>query len=314
MPIINEQRLDKFMGVYADALQKVLAEHPDDYAYGPDKIPDVLARMRDAIAHNNYGPSVGVQVAQRELGMKPTRKALHEYLTTFGAEPVAVPPDEARIWAFAEGSRLDGWAYVDADGKARATTDGYAALVLGATTLVDAHCTVRTLKPFCRKDPDADPDLVPSGERFAGSAWSLPAYDETAGVAIDAKTPADKKSRRIAERYLHDVWSRAKGDLMFAEHAYATAPKGTKGDRKERLVSARQDEREAARAIKNEDHVGFYALRVSEACVDMRLVRKVLKALGTTKGTVYVTGGALEPLVIMPSNGAGIGVCMPFRE
>ena len=45
--LINEERLDKFMGVYADALRKALAEHPGDYAYGPDKIPDVLARMRE---------------------------------------------------------------------------------------------------------------------------------------------------------------------------------------------------------------------------------------------------------------------------
>jgi hypothetical protein len=87
---IDEGRLDTFMVAYEAALRGQIAKHPEEYAYGPEAIPGVVAKMRAAFRDGAQrgkpggagwpakGPSMSS--AARAVGVSPTYKALGPYL------------------------------------------------------------------------------------------------------------------------------------------------------------------------------------------------------------------------------------------
>ncbi len=87
---IDEGRLDAFMTAYERALRDQIAKHPEEYAYGPEGIPAVVAKMRRAFHEGALqgkpsgagwpakGPSMAS--AARAIGVSPTYKALGPYL------------------------------------------------------------------------------------------------------------------------------------------------------------------------------------------------------------------------------------------
>lgn len=72
--------LDRFRVVYAQKLAEAIACHPEEYYYGPDKIQGVVDKMVSALAEGKANLSSAIKAAARACGIKPTQKAIHEYL------------------------------------------------------------------------------------------------------------------------------------------------------------------------------------------------------------------------------------------
>jgi len=79
--VVNELNLDNFMQVYARHLPICIQEHPNDYTYGIDHVPHVVARMRQAFAKNSYNlDGAAIRRTCRELKIPYTRKGIAKYL------------------------------------------------------------------------------------------------------------------------------------------------------------------------------------------------------------------------------------------
>lgn len=74
--------LDGFIKVYEKNLRQVVEKNPGEYSWPISEVPAVAERMRKAIIGNSYSHQGKAFVATaKELGIKPTRKAIEEYLS-----------------------------------------------------------------------------------------------------------------------------------------------------------------------------------------------------------------------------------------
>lgn len=70
-----------FRAAYAEKLADAIARHPEDYAYGPDKIPSVVDKMVPALARGDAHVGSAAKAAARACGAKPTVAGIHAFLT-----------------------------------------------------------------------------------------------------------------------------------------------------------------------------------------------------------------------------------------
>jgi hypothetical protein len=73
-------RAQEFGKVYEPCLREMLRKHPEQYCYPESFVPDVVNRMVLAFTAGTYsqdGPAV--RMACRQLGIKPTRRAMEEF-------------------------------------------------------------------------------------------------------------------------------------------------------------------------------------------------------------------------------------------
>ena len=73
--------LDKFMEVYTPHLLQAVAQHPEDYGFGPDKVPQVAERMKSALATGSYNhDGRAFKATCKSLGIPYTRTAIEKFL------------------------------------------------------------------------------------------------------------------------------------------------------------------------------------------------------------------------------------------
>lgn len=86
---MNEEKFHKFAEAYKTSLRKVVdkdlqrPKQDREYDYSPEQVDVVVGKMLNAIRQHplgvNYNSS-GIKNACKALGIKPTRKALFEFL------------------------------------------------------------------------------------------------------------------------------------------------------------------------------------------------------------------------------------------
>lgn len=77
------KNLKKFMGVYAKELYEAVLFHPGDYPYGVDKVPEVAARMEDALSKNPpffFKEGMAMRMTCKKLNISHTYDGIKEYL------------------------------------------------------------------------------------------------------------------------------------------------------------------------------------------------------------------------------------------
>lgn len=84
--MILETNLETFVAAYEVALRAAHAKTPSDYAFDTEELPKVVAKMKRAFVEGAiFGKwpcqSPNIQKACRAVGIKPSFKALREYLT-----------------------------------------------------------------------------------------------------------------------------------------------------------------------------------------------------------------------------------------
>ena len=91
MRLINAAHLTAFMALYEPALLAVVSA-PDrsGYAYGPEQVPQVAAKMSAALASGSYNhDGAALKRTCRALAIPHTRKAIEAYLTSEADLPSA---------------------------------------------------------------------------------------------------------------------------------------------------------------------------------------------------------------------------------
>lgn len=72
---------DTFMKVYTSKLLEAVTAHPQEYAFGPDKVPEVANRIGNAIMVGSYNhDGRAFKATCKELGIKYTRTGIEQYL------------------------------------------------------------------------------------------------------------------------------------------------------------------------------------------------------------------------------------------
>ncbi len=81
---MNAERFKLFGAAYLDGLTAAVKANPEEYGYGPEGVPTVVARMLAAISAKGPGSvnldGGGFRRACKALGIKHTRKAITAYL------------------------------------------------------------------------------------------------------------------------------------------------------------------------------------------------------------------------------------------
>lgn len=72
--------LELFTQAYEHFLTKDVAEHPDKWRYDVSAVPGVVKRMAAGFGTGNYNMSPNIQKAARSLKIKPTFKAIREFV------------------------------------------------------------------------------------------------------------------------------------------------------------------------------------------------------------------------------------------
>lgn len=83
LPRLREQnnRFEDFIKTYEESLRKRITEEPQRYRYGLDQVPDFIERMRTAVlAPGSFVIGDAMKDTCQALGIKPTHKAISEYL------------------------------------------------------------------------------------------------------------------------------------------------------------------------------------------------------------------------------------------
>ncbi len=79
--MVNQVKLDQFMGVYEPALREAVTHYPNEYLWPVEQVPIVAARMRAAIERNSHNhDGHAFKGACKALGIKHTRKAIDQFL------------------------------------------------------------------------------------------------------------------------------------------------------------------------------------------------------------------------------------------
>jgi hypothetical protein len=92
-PLVGQtSNIEKFKTVYARHLARAIDLDPKTYAYGKDKIPDVVKRMTDSLTRGAASKdSPAIRATLKELGIKDTFTAIRQYLTA----PMPAEPPQA---------------------------------------------------------------------------------------------------------------------------------------------------------------------------------------------------------------------------
>jgi hypothetical protein len=213
------------------------------------------------------------------------------------------------LLALAKGSRFEGSLILDASGAPLAATDGFALVVLRCSTLGAAADAVEAGRAEDR--PEAPlPPLRSLVTTLRGIAHDARYHEGSVIVGIDTEHDAA----------MRDAWLAGEVErLKLADARVASAEKALKeakeakrggiGDARAKLVAARAE----VRAIlgRKLDVPFAHGFRVGPAVVDLRIVRRALKALGVRVGHLTATGEALDPVRL--DTASGVGLVMPFR-
>lgn len=71
---------ERFLQAYLEALTKNHSKHPEEYFYPADKIPSVAEKMVLCYSKGEANPSPSMRQAAKACGIKPTLKAVREFL------------------------------------------------------------------------------------------------------------------------------------------------------------------------------------------------------------------------------------------
>lgn len=71
---------DKFAEIYTQKLAEAIKRAPDEYAYGPAEIPDVVAKMIAAFVAGDARFEGAAKATAKALGIKPTLAAVKSFL------------------------------------------------------------------------------------------------------------------------------------------------------------------------------------------------------------------------------------------
>lgn len=80
---MNQDKFKVFSELYRKNLAKAVQEHPEQYGYQLETVPEVATRMLLKLEHSPMGlnyDSIGFKLTCKELKIKYTRKAILEYL------------------------------------------------------------------------------------------------------------------------------------------------------------------------------------------------------------------------------------------
>ena len=81
---MNQDNFKKFSNQYKLALKEVVGKYPEKYAYHEEKrIEEVAGKILETIEKRPLGVNYGgdaFKLTAKKLGIKPTRKAIFEYL------------------------------------------------------------------------------------------------------------------------------------------------------------------------------------------------------------------------------------------
>lgn len=73
---------ETFRAAYLEKLSWQVKHHPEQYAYAEDEIPRVVEKMLKALAEGTANVGAAASGAAKKCGIKPTIKAIKEYLNT----------------------------------------------------------------------------------------------------------------------------------------------------------------------------------------------------------------------------------------
>lgn len=71
-----------FAREYEKALSAAVTKKPGDYAYGPERVPDVAKKMIDAYKIGMASASSAMRTAARKCGIAPTLSAVRALLNS----------------------------------------------------------------------------------------------------------------------------------------------------------------------------------------------------------------------------------------
>lgn len=137
-------------------------------------------------------------------------------------------------------------------------------------------------------------------------------------VKVTTRTEPDAVLARLHEDYLERALAEEQEEAERAEAAVVELrEKRARGERVSGIQTAvthaqnaDRDVRDRKRMLSKRSSPSFHALKVGDAWVDLRVVRRALRALGTGTGTLQ-PHGELDPLVLHTRR--GVGLVMPFR-
>ena len=73
--------METFITEYTKQLTLAVTNHPTEYAYGAEKVPEVVAKMRDAIQNKNYNKdSRAFKETCKALKIKHTYTAINHFI------------------------------------------------------------------------------------------------------------------------------------------------------------------------------------------------------------------------------------------
>lgn len=76
---------ETFMKAYCQNLYDAVRDHREEYCFGLDKVPDVVAKMKIAFGQRSYNKdSRAVKATCKQLGIKHTYSAINDYLKQEG--------------------------------------------------------------------------------------------------------------------------------------------------------------------------------------------------------------------------------------
>lgn len=76
-----ETKQAQFFRVYEEELNKAVRQYPDDYAFPPSKVPEVVERMKAAFLRQSYNKDgQAIKATCKQLGIKYTYKAINEFI------------------------------------------------------------------------------------------------------------------------------------------------------------------------------------------------------------------------------------------
>lgn len=78
---MNQEKLAKFKQLFAKHCAEAREKYPDHYSWPASELPNVIARMHNAIDRGSYNKdSHAFRAVCKELGIKHTYKAIDDYL------------------------------------------------------------------------------------------------------------------------------------------------------------------------------------------------------------------------------------------
>ena len=227
--------------------------------------------------------------------------------TTTGTTTGTTTPVGKRLLGLARGSRFEGLLYRrGGDGAPLAATDGTALAVLGALDLADAAERLAAASPDGSLPPARQvAEIVRGAMRDLGR--------DPAGTTVALDTPPDAGLRAAAERALAERLDMARADVRAAEAALERAVGLRRGvtEAQARLRARESEVRAAERAAERLDRSDARAIVVGRATLDLRLVRRALRALGARSGTLH-TAGAFDAAALVTHR--GVALVMPLRR